>query len=225
MTDQWCILRTSGSKTVNLAKALREAGYRAWTPTKPYRRIMHKGRKNEQKIDAEAAILPTFVFAHADDLHALASDAKREVSPYPPFSVFHYAGRVPLIAGRDIQSLRDEEARTVAVFTAMQEAESFEQAEAIRIAAIKTESGRRKAMKEAERLQREGLRSQRKEFAVGSEVDVAGMDAMTGVTGVVESSDGATAWVRFGVLAWKVEAWRLSPHGVSVASVLTDIAA
>lgn len=64
----------------------------------------HAPQKNEMKIDAEAAIMPTFVFVHAGKLHELAGAAARDVRP---FAAFHCARRVPLITGRDVQSLRD----------------------------------------------------------------------------------------------------------------------
>lgn len=92
----------------------------------------------------------------------------------------------------------------------MRDAESHAEGEKIRIAAIKSEAARRRATKEMERQHRAVLRSTRKTFEPGTEVEVSEMPALAGVAGVVETSDGIHAWVRFGSHSWKIEGWRLS---------------
>ena len=56
-------------------------------------------------------------------------------------------------------------------------------------------------------------------------VTVPDESAFTGVTGVVVSNDGRDVWVRFGTIAWKVEAWRLSPFDVDDMEAQTRTAA
>ena len=129
---------------------------------------------------------------------------------HPAFSIFRYGGRIPLVGDAEVRGLREEEERTIAVLQAMRDAESYADAEKIRIAAMQTETARRRATKELERAQRLALRSTRRTFKPGAAVEVADMPAMVGVAGVVEASDGIHAWVRFGALSWKIEGWRVS---------------
>ncbi len=98
----------------------------------------------------------------------------------------------------------------VALHQAIRDAESYAEGEKIRIAAIKSEAARRRATKDLERQQRAALRATRKTFEPGTEVEVSEMPALAGVAGVVETSDGIHAWVRFGSHSWKIEGWRLS---------------
>jgi hypothetical protein len=193
-------------------RSLREANIDVWSPAKPIRKaIRAKTPSGTRMIEAEVPILPTFVFANADALHALGELAALVISPHPAFSIFRYGGRIPIVGDAEVSGLRDEEARTIALLQAIRDAESYAEAETIRIAAIKSEAARRRATREMERAQRATLRSQRRTFDPGTGVEVAEMPALAGLTGVVETSDGAHAWVRFGVHSWKIESWRLSP--------------
>jgi hypothetical protein len=63
----WCILRTSGGRTVPLARSLAAVGFEVWTPVRTIRRpapgqgrrlVMSQRRK---LIDVDLAILPGFV--------------------------------------------------------------------------------------------------------------------------------------------------------------------
>ena len=112
----------------------------------------------------------------------------------------------------------------VALHQAIRDAESYAEGEKIRIAAIKSEAARRRATKDLERQQRAALRSTGKTFEPGTEVEVSEMPALAGVAGVVETSDGAHAWVRFGSHSWKIEGWRLS-LSESVLSAVSGLAA
>lgn len=209
---RWIILRTSGGQTLPLMRSLCEAGLDVWSPAKPIRRTVRaKTPTGTRTIDTEVPILPTFVFANVDEVAKLAELAALEISPHPAFSIFRYGGRIPIVGDAEVTGLREEEAKMVAVLQAIRDAETYAAAEAIRIAAIKSEAARRRATRESEVAQRAALRSQRRTFNSGTAVEVAEMPALTSLTGVVESSDGAHAWVRFGSHSWKIESWRLLP--------------
>lgn len=212
IVSRWIILRTSGGQTLPLMRSLLEAGFDVWSPAKPIRRTVRAKTPNGTRtIDTEVPILPTFVFANEADRFSLGEVAALTFSQHPAFSIFRYGGRIPIVGDAEVRGLREEEARTFAVLQAIRDAESYAEAEMIRIAAIKSEAARRRATKEMERAQRTALRSQRRSFDLGTEVEVAEMPALASLTGVVESSDGAHAWVRFGSHSWKIESWRLSP--------------
>lgn len=99
----WCILRTSGAKTIPLARSLALSGFDVWTPMQE----TLKRRRPGVFVDCEVPILPTFVFAQADQLPSLAGYLARPSSEHPPFSIFHYCGRIPVIAEAEMTSLRD----------------------------------------------------------------------------------------------------------------------
>ena len=210
----WCILRTSGPKTLKLAAALNAAGIEAWTPTRTVRR-QKPGRSTRldgkrPTVDVEVPILPTFVFSRGRHQRELRWLASLRFKAQPDFSLMTYAGRVPLIADRDIAGLRDAEERADAAARAQREAETREEAERIRIAMIRSESERLRAMRVAEKERVRAMRAQRRDDLVpGKEVKVDSQ-AFAGMTGVVESSDGRSAWVRFGgALSFKIDAWQI----------------
>lgn len=200
----WCILRTSGPRTLALARSLAAAGFEVWTPQRTTRRVLRKGRKGERKIQVDAPILPTFVFARATHLSALAYAAAEPVSPHPPFSLFRHGGRIPLVNGADIAGLQEEESRAVDAWQAQQNADTREEAQRIRIAALNTERARRKAKC-----------AERRSFVPGDTVDVAEMPALAGMSGVIVRGHGTSAVVAFGgSLVMTIEAWRLHPADV-----------
>ena len=110
--NQWCILRTGGSRTLPLCRSLVAAGLDAWTPTGVADR--RRGRMRA-RVEVPAPILPTFVFAsaqHVDDLLALSSSL---TNPHPSFSVFKYEGRVAIVSESELGQLRTEEGRIALV--------------------------------------------------------------------------------------------------------------
>lgn len=68
MTD-WIILRCSSSQTLRLAETLAEAGYGVWTPATTAQ--VKRARRQQKREDVPAPMMPTFVFAQAQHLHAL----------------------------------------------------------------------------------------------------------------------------------------------------------
>lgn len=218
---RWAILRTSGGQTLPLMRSLRDAGFDVWSPAKPIRRsIRAKTPSGTRLIDTEVPILPTFVFANSHDLITLEDIASLSISPHPAFSIFRYGGRIPIVGDSEVSGLREEEERTIAVLQDIRDAETYVEAEAIRIAEIQSKAARRRATKELERAQLAALRSQRSTFQPGSVVKVAEMDAMIGVEGVVEGNDGVHAWVRFGSHSWKIEGWRVSLSDSTTSAAL-----
>lgn len=105
--SDWCILRTSGPRTLGLAASLASAGFEVWTPRRVERRRLPRGRKGHKEV--EAAIMPTFVFARASQLTELQAIRADPSNPHPAFSLFKHLGRIPLIAEREVAALRAEE--------------------------------------------------------------------------------------------------------------------
>lgn len=225
--NRWCILRTSGGRTLKLADSLIEAGFEAWTPRRTFKRpkvgrcTLIDGRK--PTIEMEAPILPTFVFARASHLFNLEALASDPASPHPAFSIFRYsdfreANRIPLVSDSEVRGLQDAERAATEAIEAQRDAETREEAERFRIAAMNTERARIRALKMAERERLKMLRSERRDFSDGEGVVVDDVPAMSGMGGVVQSSDGRFAIVNFGgSLTMKIEAWQLSRDRVQAA--------
>jgi len=102
----WCILRTNSNRTLVLAQSLADAGFKVWTPKTVSSR--RKGR-TRQRFEFDIAVMPSFVFAHSDHLLDLYAIASLPGSPHPKFTIFQHAGRVPAVAYRDLEVMRDAE--------------------------------------------------------------------------------------------------------------------
>lgn len=191
--SKWCILRTSGSRTLRLTDSLAEAGLTVWTPRET---VEWRRPRSNVRQDREMPIMPSFVFLRADELPDILCVLALPISPHPQFSIFMFAGRVPLIADRSIVALR-----------AMEEAK----AQAL---ANKRAAAQRRADLEARKLAR---KEKRADISIGGSVNLAEDAAFAGVTGIVQSTDGRDAWIRFGKLTIKVDAWKVLP--ISVADV------
>lgn len=210
--SRWFILRTSGGQTLPLLRSLRAAGYDVWTPAMVTRRTMRaKTLSGTRTIEVDAPILPTFLFAREEHLVALTAEAADPASLHPAFSIFHRAGKAPIIGGGQIAGLQAEEAAKQAEIEAIRDAETYQEAQRIRMANAKTEAARRRAARAVELAQLRELRGKPMTFAPGAGVNVTGMPAMEGVTGIVEAIDKTCALVRFGTRSWKIEGWRLLP--------------
>lgn len=107
MSD-WCILRCSGRNTLPLAESLGKAGFEVWTPSA----IQRLPRKRAER---PAPLLPSYVFARSGALEQLLelSTPDGPLNQHPSFRVFHYLDRIPVIADRDLDALRQSEARRV----------------------------------------------------------------------------------------------------------------
>lgn len=215
--NRWTILRTSGGQTLPLMRSLREAGFDVWTPAKTFRKTIRANTlMGTRQIEVEAPILPTFVFAREADVETLQGLMLQSISPHPAFSIFRYVDRhggrrVPFFGEQSIAGLRQEEADRATDIKAIQDAETYAEAEAIRIAAIQSASARRRAEKARERDERNALRAQRCTVEAGKQVQLIEAPAFVGVTGVFEEVEGPYARVRFGAHSWKIEGWRVLP--------------
>ena len=172
--DRWCILRTTGGRTIALARSLVAAGIEAWTPVKTIDVREGRTRRRGQK---DVPIAPTFVFVRGHHLPELVAIGRLFVSPHPGFSIFRYSGRTPLVSDAEIKGLRMEE----------------------------------------ERGWVRALRKERHAFAIGQRLQMP-EGAFTGMTGIVESSDGKLVMVNLGGnFSVKVEAWLMREQALLVA--------
>lgn len=203
MTDigeKWCILRTSGGRTLPLARSLGEAGFGVWTPVETTRQRVRKGPTTVE-VERTLPIAPTFVFGKADQLADFAAILFRPFHRHPSFSIFQWGGRVPLVGSASLTGLRLREAEAAAAIEAAREEIRREELQKERVALLRTEQQRRKA-----------LRTQRRDFERGARVAVSDMPAFAGMHGTVIESLGTSAIVAFeGAHVWKIEAWQLMP--------------
>jgi hypothetical protein len=124
MTSPWCILRTSGSRTLTLRRALADAGFEVWTPTEENVKREGPGRK---RVPEASAITPSFVFARFDRVRELAALSRAQAQTYqvwdaelrrmvikgiPHFTVFRHNGAYPKVADRALDPLRVIEQRS-----------------------------------------------------------------------------------------------------------------
>lgn len=195
--DRWCILRTSGAKTVPLAAALQAAGFRAWTPTE-----MQRAKVAGKLADRVSPIVPTFVFAsegHVIDLLVASQDPRCR---FPSFSLFRRGDRVPLIGGGEMRALRDAEDLAALRYGQIVEGEAAEHRRQLRVAELKRAAARRKAL----RAQPLGP------MTLGTWVEVSDAPALAGLTGQIVEARGNAAVVMFGgAMRMTIEAWQIVP--------------
>lgn len=223
----WCILRTAGPRTLMLAKSLDEAAIEVWTPRRTFKRPVAgakpdaHGRRPTQEM--EAPILPTFVFARACHLPLLEElernqQAAHVASAHPPFSVFRYQGSAPFVGHSEIAGFQDEERKEAETLERIRAAETREEADRIRIAALRDEQARRRAQKAADRARRIAMQAERAAAIKSGDSVTVELPAFAGMTGVVASMDGRWAMVIFGeTFSMKVEAWQLASNPVQAS--------
>lgn len=104
----WCILRTAPSRTIPLATALVEAGYRAWTPEE--KRVVRIGpcRKEQERA---APMVPTIVFADYERVPEFVSLSRSPLRALPDFHVFRHLDVYPRVSDRALDALRLAEQR------------------------------------------------------------------------------------------------------------------
>ena len=101
--NAWIILRTSGSKTLPLARSLDIAGLEVWTPIQ----IAERKRPHSPiRVKVEMPILAGFVFARACHLHELAMVRSMPDSQHPQFSFFRYGAGPALVRDSEIERVR-----------------------------------------------------------------------------------------------------------------------
>ena len=109
----WFILRTANADTVKALDAFKAAGFNVWTPIEL--KVRRTPRKRTQ-YDSKTALLPSYLFAHVNDLEPILSLALRTSRDIPRFTVFHHKDGVPLIADSSLGPLRQEESRVARIF-------------------------------------------------------------------------------------------------------------
>lgn len=186
---RWCILRTASRSTVALLDDLEGAGFDVWTPTEV---IKARAGRARESIERCIPMMPSFIFAAENDaanlLRLSADPTRRNVD----FTVFHYRERVPLIADRDLGTLRDME----------------EVARARREQQL--EQDRRQAAAASEKARRAALRNGARPIPVGSEVQMPS-GAFSGMAGIViESSRGVTTVSLGGLHPVKIDTFLLA---------------
>lgn len=209
--NMWCILSTTGGRTLPLARSLADAGLEVWTPTRTIRRPapgqrrrLHMGQRRKM-VEVDVAILPGFVFARAGQVDELARLSHDVTARHPVFTVFQLGGRAPLVTDASVTGLREEEARAEALAQSLRDADTREEARRLRAEFMRTEKARRAA-----------LRREHREFAIGQPVEIGDMPSMAGMVGRVTQSNGTSALIDFGgAFPMKVEAWRVIPSALS----------
>ncbi len=217
----WCILRTSGGRTVPLARSLAAVGFEVWTPVRTIRRpapgqgrclVMGQRRK---LVDFDVPILPGFVFARSPQIDDLVRASVAEPKRHPSFSIFHRAGRVPLVRDASIAGLRTAEEGAAVEHAEQLAAEAHEAERLARAEQLRTAKEKRKA-----------LRKEVKDLSAGSEVNVTNMAAFEGLIGRIVEARGASALVDFGgMFPVAIEAWQLVPTLTQNGNSLPGLAA
>ena len=192
-SERWCILRTSGSRTLMLANSLAAAGFDVWTPRET---VEWRRPRSNERLEREVPIMPSFVFVRSRELPDLVRLLSLPVSPHPQFSIFQFAGRVPMLSDASMQAVKKVEA---------------DLAEAL---ANKRAAAQRRADIEAQKQ----ARKVKRDLAIGGAATVAAHAAFVGVTGVLQASDGRDAWIKFGAMTIKVDAWHVLPVEVSASA-------
>jgi hypothetical protein len=117
LTD-WCILRTSKSHTLALARSLGEDGFEVWTPIETI--VVSVPRANAKR-EVQRPMLPRYIFAHRRHLYDLLRLAAADEKPrrgagllqpaHAGFSVMRWFGRIPLVSEGELAALRRIEER------------------------------------------------------------------------------------------------------------------
>lgn len=109
-SELWCILRVGSQRTIALAESLAKSGFHVWTPIATVSR-----RRPRSKLSREITvpIMPSYVFARADQLPALFSEASNPATDHPKFTIARWAGKIPTISDRHLDALRVEERRAI----------------------------------------------------------------------------------------------------------------
>lgn len=108
--QRWCILRTSGGRTLPLVRSLTDIGMEAFTPTETRKHKLRGGKTGT--VEKSVPMMPTFVFVRERHLAGLFDILRLPVSPHPSFSFFRHLGEVQCTPDREVERLRDAEQRS-----------------------------------------------------------------------------------------------------------------
>jgi hypothetical protein len=101
--DGWIVLRTPGRSTLKLAEHLAAGGFSVWAPS---RQMQKRAPRRKTLKEWCSPILPSFVFARAQHVHALLILSESPSKSCPDFSVFKHNGGIPVIADAELTQLR-----------------------------------------------------------------------------------------------------------------------
>ena len=104
---KWCILRTSGPRTLKLAQSLAAAGFEVWTPVRTIRQT-GRGRKRKEVVLKEVPLAPCLIFARA--VHGLDLLRLRR-EPASRFDLLRDENGVALVRDAALNGLRAAEER------------------------------------------------------------------------------------------------------------------
>lgn len=104
----WCILRTSGGRTLPVAKSLAAAGFDVWTPV---RTTKVRVPRSKRVVERQVAMMPTFVFARIDRVDELIRVLALPSNPHPRFGIFRHQGKLAVVAEGEIAGLKAAEDR------------------------------------------------------------------------------------------------------------------
>jgi hypothetical protein len=103
----------SSANTLAVHDSLKRAGFEVWTPVE--RRIARMPR-TKARAERDLALLPTYVFADARKIEALARLANVPNRDHPRFAMFKHQGGYPLVSDSALEALRGEETRKRGIF-------------------------------------------------------------------------------------------------------------
>lgn len=106
--SKWCVLRTSGARTLPLVRSLNAAGLEAWAPVETKR---FRVPRTSRYVEREAPMLPTYVFARADRKADLLRASIDPGTQHPRFGLMRDHGDTVEIPDTGIASLRMHEER------------------------------------------------------------------------------------------------------------------
>jgi hypothetical protein len=208
---RWCILRTAGRSTLPLVASLSGAGFDVWSPRLI---VSHRRGPARRRVEAEAPILATFVFARADRARDLEGIRALQNSPHPAFSIFRYYGRIPLIADHSIDHLRQAEANEAARWDEIKKEERRKAEHAQLRLEAQSQARQLHVEHQVKVALRKALRATAPTYPAGARVTLPRSE-FAGLTGVVEGQKGRAVIVNFGGgIAMTIDAWLLSTDDV-----------
>lgn len=122
--QDWGIARTQAAHTLGLAKALEDAGFRAWTPTEV---IVRRARRAIPRKEMTVPLMPGLIFIGWDRLaeiiamsrnamsyqHWDAAQKRMVTKGFPFFRMLQVGGIYARVADRDLMGLRSAESHSL----------------------------------------------------------------------------------------------------------------
>jgi hypothetical protein len=196
VTASWCILQTSGGRTLAVIRSLRSASFDVWAPTGMARRPRPRSTKYR---DEPIALLTGVVFAPYEDAARLSAAAQSPISPHPSFSLLMHQGKYGRVPDAGLDPLRAFEVDKAAEWAEFVAAE-----ERARLESLRKKKNRKRA---------KGRLNAARSYVLGQTVRVEGPAFQGLVAKVVENKKDGSLVIDFGGLLGDlvVEACDLRP--------------